>query len=190
MQCKKYQLMIHRSLDGELGEAESRRLDDHLKSCGACREFRAQAKKLKSAFRPRTVAPPEGLRARILAGLKAQAEGPQPASAGLQPASAGLQPASAGLQLATASREANGIIILFRRAAAAALVFLAVSATLFFGRLTPLTAAGRDGKIHYEDVFSRGAPGEILDVLLKTSEPRDALDLLDKPPAAPDKEER
>jgi len=171
MLCKKFQLMIHRSLDKELGEADCRLLDDHLRRCGACRAFLEQEKKLKSAFHPANVEPPEELRGRILASLRAEA-------------------GQNGSGLRTA--EPNGVIVLllFRRAAAAALVFLAVSAGIFFGRQAPLTAAGRGGEVHYEDVFSRTEPGEALHILLTTTKPEDALRLLERPAADPEKEER
>jgi anti-sigma factor RsiW len=169
MWCKKFQLMIQRSLDGELGEVESRFLEEHLKGCRDCSRFLDQARRLKDSFRPAIVEPPPALRPRILARMKAEA--------------AGRDTAEAAGRRAT---EPNGVIVLFRRAAAAALVFLALSAGIFFGRIGPLTADERE--VHYEDLFTQREPGAVFGLLIRTDgDLKEALRLLE--PAALKKEE-
>ncbi len=149
MSCANYEKLIHRSLDREIEAGEERLLMAHLEECAACSREYEKTKKLKALFIPETVAPPSGMRSRIMNAVAAERTGGQAV-----------------------------VIPLFRRAALAALVILAVSAALFFGDLGTLTASDGDSSVHYEDVFSGRDPGETLDVLLRTQNPKEALRLI------------
>lgn len=149
MSCAEYEKLIHRSLDQEIEAGEERRLRAHLEECAACSLVYEKTRSLKALFIPETVEPPSGMRERILKAVAAERRGGQAV-----------------------------VIPLFRRAALAALVILAVSAALFFGDLGPLTASDGDSTVHYEDVFSGRDPGETLDVLLRTQNPKEALRLI------------
>ena len=161
MKCRDFHKMIHRFLDGESGEEEKRKLEEHLESCKACARFLEDHRLLKSLFRPETVAPPETLRPRILAALEA----------------AGRDEEAGRREGVSLIRDEVRVIRLFRRAALAALLFLAVSAALFFGGPAPLIAENRDSEIHYEDLFSIAPPGALLDVLVRTRSPSEAMRL-------------
>ena len=143
MDCDKMLKLIHGKIDGVLDEAESRRLDEHLAGCSECVRLLEQHRRLRAGFRDAVVAPPPELRDRILKALIAESR---------------------------ETREAGRVILLFRRAAVAALVFLAVSAALFFGSNGDLVANA--GKRHYEDLFAVRKPAESLEILLRTSDPQ------------------
>ncbi len=147
MSCNEFKKMIPRSLDGELGKADTRALEAHLCRCGACAELHGAEKRLKALFRPVTLDPPAGLRPRILSALTAEA----------------------------GARRAGRVLSLFRRTAVAALLFLAISAAFTFFQLDTLTAGNRDGEFHYEDVFSAQPPEEMLEILFETTSPAEAL---------------
>ena len=165
MNCHDFHKMIHRLLDEELGEREKRKLEEHLERCEDCARFLEEHKRLKSLFRPETVTPPGTLRPRILAALEAASRsGPESRE-------------SVSGRRAAASRVEVRVLPLFRRAALAALLFLAVSAALFFGGLAPLTAENRDSEIHYEDLFSIAPPGALLGILSRTQSPAEAMRL-------------
>ncbi len=154
MDCDEYQKFIDRSLDGELDEAGARVLEKHLARCSECMGSFDQAKKLKACFKPSSAAPPSSLRPRILAALKTEAAG--------------------------RTAEIAGVILLFRRAAVAALIFLTVSAGFFFGGLRPLTASDRKMEIHFEDLFSQRKPEETIDILFRTTTLKEAMRLAEQ----------
>jgi anti-sigma factor RsiW len=147
MSCNEFKKLIPRSLDGELGKADTRALETHLADCGGCAELHAAEKRLKALFRPVAVDPPPGLRPRILSALTAEA----------------------------GARRAGRVLSLFRRTAVAALLFLTISAAFTFFQLDTLTAGNRDGDVHYEDLFSAQPPEQALEILLETTSPGEAL---------------
>lgn len=154
--CDGFLQLIHRSLDGELDRGEDRVLHDHLAQCAHCAGLLVQYRRLKDFSRPVTVEPPPTLRPRLMEALRAE--------------SAALRSESAALQNGAVL---ENVLFLFRRAAVAALVFVAISATLFFSQTGTLQAD--DKPIHYEDLFSIGAPEEALEALIHTTTQKDAL---------------
>ena len=66
MQCDDVLPLIAGYLDGELSEAQSGPVRQHLLDCPACRQVTQDQKALKSWFRPTApVAAPEGFAARV-----------------------------------------------------------------------------------------------------------------------------
>ncbi len=154
-ECHEFHELINRFLDNELGREQSRTLHDHLAQCAPCARRLEQYQTLSASLQPETVEPPAALRPRILNALRTESS-----------------------TLRNRRAETNGValdkvILLFRRAAVAALLFVAISATLFFGQLGTLQADDRP--VHYEDLFSISAPDDALEALIHTTTQKDAL---------------
>lgn len=77
MTCKQARRLIHLQLDGELGEAERRELDDHLAGCAHCARLAAELGRLEGALREGLAAPVP--QADLVAGVRQQVAPTRPA---------------------------------------------------------------------------------------------------------------
>lgn len=72
--CEEYGALISAWLDGELNEADTRRLQAHLFTCPGCRAYLADLKAMSRAFPPlEEVEVPEDFTASVMARIRAQA---------------------------------------------------------------------------------------------------------------------
>lgn len=72
--CEEYGALISAWLDGELNEADTRRLQAHLFTCPGCRAYLADLKAMSRAFPPlEEVEVPEDFAASVMARIRAQA---------------------------------------------------------------------------------------------------------------------
>ena len=69
-----FQLLISKSLDGELAQADAERLAAHLACCDSCQQEQRQQRLLQRVLRRDTVQAPVGLAQRIVAHVERQAE--------------------------------------------------------------------------------------------------------------------
>ena len=71
--CEEYGALISAWLDGELNEADTRRLQAHLFTCPGCRAYLADLKAMSRAFPPlEEVEVPEDFTASVMARIRAQ----------------------------------------------------------------------------------------------------------------------
>ncbi len=166
MECHEFHELIHRFVDNELGDGQSRVLRDHLAQCAGCAKLLEQYERLKDLSQPETVEPPPELRPRILKALRAE-------SSALRAESSALRAKGPALRAETNGVALERVILLFRRAAVAALLFVSTSAALFFGQLGTLQAD--DKPAHYEDLFSISSPEDALEALIHTTTQKDAI---------------
>ena len=148
MDCKKYRLWISRKADGELDGEEAGLLDAHVASCPDCAAYEKDIGTLRALIREEGgAAPPKNLTMRIVAAARAE---------GL------VKP--------------NGIVLALKRLCAAAAIFAAVTVVLFYSGSSG-TIHADDREVHYEDLFQQAGPGdgEVLEALIKTDNPREAL---------------
>jgi anti-sigma factor RsiW len=151
MDCEAYRIWINRQADQPLSGEEAKALEAHLSSCDACRAFSEDLEKMRALFSAEAVPPvPEGLRERVLSGAR----------------------------FVLAARRRRTAWVAVRRLCAAALILAALTVGFFsLDGSNAIQATDTNKQIHYEDLFQRGSVDdpELLEILLKTDNPREAL---------------
>ncbi|MFH1998146.1 MAG: zf-HC2 domain-containing protein [Planctomycetota bacterium] len=153
MDCQDYQKWISRWVDNELEDEQARMLDEHLAGCDVCRKYRRDLETMRSFFKNTdTPVPSHGLRDRVLAAAREEHAGRNTFMVWAQAA---------------------------KRACAAALILAALTIGSFYiGGSGTLHAVDTNKEIHYEDLFQKGRldSADMLEAMLKTSNPRKAMD--------------
>ena len=111
--CHEFHELIHRFLDNELSDGQSRVVRDHLAQCAFCARRLEQYQRLSASMQPETVEPPPALRARLLKALRAE--------------SSALRAESLARTAETNGAALDRVFLLFRRAAVAALLSICSS---------------------------------------------------------------
>lgn len=153
MDCETYRRLISLALDGELPPEAAENLAHHLETCPGCAAFRTDLHRLREIIAAEPILT-------------------------LSPEATERIRRAAGPLLAEGRRGA--FRLLFLKAAAAALLLLSVTVGLFALRMDTLQAVDPSKEIHYEDLFQRARRGEegvLVEILLKTGGPREALEL-------------